>query len=574
MVKPIMPAPSANEAAVERTLFPARNATFGALARPGLRALFEAPEAATGTGTPPATAPAVLTIPRDELGKIIREELGGAIGEKFATERAATLERVAKLDEAFAKLTSDFARMYQGAVANPTSGGGIVERNLVMRPHESVDEFMERHEVTGGRVMFDRGAQGSGGRGIAIGRASGLAGVRDQRGVTASRMMRAYAAAERKNGFRGGGNIYDLAATHASKQWGDKLLADMIKETEELIKKRDTGTDEERKSIERSLGTTSIGSGAAFVKPDFASFFMDYLFSKIILFNLGAMSLPIKNELEFPFIDVAMSAAFRGEATGPNAGQPGDNFAKFVRKIVSAIAAVTNEWLDEADYGPDVFIRNHLSRALAVLVDLRAFRGRGTDNELRGADYWIENAGASHFFNRTRDAGSGKATFKTINRDLLDMMRIVSGENIDLMSGRPGYALQNETFYSLMRVLSGTALELRPFADELRGGSLQGAPVQVTTQFPTNMAGDGLGTGTNNKVDTYFGEWSTFAVGQNGGIEIKAMDGAAYKDVNGTTQPGFTNNETVIRADWKLDTVALQRGKELTRCNNDWHAEF
>jgi hypothetical protein len=236
---------------------------------------------------------------------------------------------------------------------------------------------------------------------------------------------------------------------------------------------------------------------------------------------------------------------------------------------------MTHEWLDEASYGPAVFLRNHLAGAIAEHLDLRAFRGRGTLNEVRGVDYWVEQASASHDFNRTVDAGSSKATYKTVLRDTIEMLRIIASEKIRLSSGKPGYAMQNETFYAMLRILSGSTTENRPFADELRGGTLNGAAVAVTTQFPTNQAGDGAGTGTNNKTNFYFGDWSTFAIGESQGLEIKAMDGAAYKDESGNTQLGFTNNETVIRADQRVDTVALRRGYELFRGDsNDWHAEF
>ena len=553
---------------------------------PGARHLLEAPPDAPATAATPAPAivpaadapgaPAVVTRSlKDEVIKVLREELPKPLADLFEKNRTESLEKVAKLDERLTKLDADFARAYAQAVANPRPGQGILDRDLMMQPHEGVDEYVERHGITSGRTIFTGGSRGSGGARMGGGMGRGLEGVRDQRGVTFARQFRSYAVAARQEGWRGG-DLSDAAANVALKRFGDKLVADAIKEAAELAKKtRAPGIDDtERSHAERSLSTTTIGAGAAFSVTDVSTFFMDYLFAKVIAFALGTMSITMRTEMKIPFVDGTVTAGFRGEATGPNASQPTDNQLMFVRKIVSAICAATNEWLDEADYGPDVFIRNHLARAIGTHVDLRFFRGRGTVNEVRGVDYWVDNV-SGQAFDRTRDGGSGKATYKTILHDTIDMMRLIAGNNIDLTRGRPGYAMQNETYYALMRLLSGSALELRPFADELRGGSLNGAAVQVTTQFPTTQAGDGLGDGTNNKTDLYFADWSTACIAQNGGLELQAMNGAAYKDSSGNTQLAFTNNETVFRADWKLDVALLQRGKEATKCkSNDWHVTF
>jgi HK97 family phage major capsid protein len=511
-----------------------------------------------------------VTTPNQEILAAIKD----AVGEKMADERQKTLEKVKELDDKLVKLDGDFRRVYQAALDNPKPGeNGFVERGLIMQPHESVDEYVERHGIGTGRItMAPIGLGPSGGARGAVGRVAGLAGVRDQRGLTMSRMLIAYAKSERESNF--GGVNYERAAMHAKKVMRDDRVADMIKHTEEVMKKA-RGSGEDAELAQRALGTTTPGSGAGLVLPDYTSFFMDYLFAQTIIRLLGAMSISLKAELRIPFIDTAVTAGFRGESKGPNASKPGEGYVTMTRKLLSAIVAMSNEWLDEASYQPAVFLRNHLAGALAEHFDLRAFRGRGTNDEVRGADYWVENAGATHFANRSVDAGSSKATYKTVLKDTIEPMRIISGEKIRLGQGSPGYALQNETFYAMLRILSGSTTENRPFADELRGGTLHGAKVAVTTQFPTNQAGDGAGTGTNNKTNFYFGDWSTFAIGESQGLEIKAMDGAAYKDESGNTQLGFTNNETVIRADQRVDTVALRRGYELFRGDsNDWHAEF
>lgn len=513
-----------------------------------------------------------MPAPNDVNAEILKA-IKDAVGEKMADEREKTLEKVKALDDKIGKLDGDFRRVYQAALDNPKPGeNGFVERGLQMQPHESVEEYVERHGIGTGRItMGPIGLGPSGGRGLS-GRAPGLAGVRDQRGLTMARQIIAYAASERANGFKG--VDYERAALHAKNVMGDTRVADMIKHTEELWKKS-RGSGAEAEGAQRALGTVTVGAGAGLVLPEYSSFFMDYLFAQSILFQLGVMSIPLKNELHIPFIDTAVTAAFRGEAQGPNASRPGEGFLTMTRKLLTAICAMTNEWLDEASYGPAVFLRNHLAGAIAEHLDLRAFRGRGTLNEVRGVDYWVEQAAAAHDFNRSVDAGSGKATYKTVLKDTIDMLRIIAGEKIRLSSGKPGYAMQNETFYAMLRILSGSTTENRPFADELRGGTLNGAQVAVTTQFPTNQAGDGTGTGTNNKTDLYCGEWSTFAVGGMQALQIKSMDGAAYKDESGNTQLGFTNNETVIRADQHVDTAALRNGKELVRNkSNDWHAEF
>jgi hypothetical protein len=184
-------------------------------ARPGvagLRALLEAPPDAPGTGAPtPVAAPSI----KDEVVKILREELPKPLAEHLEKQRTESVEKITKLDERLNKLDSDFARIYEAAKATTKPNeAGLIERELMMRPHESVDEYIERHRVTTGRVTSIGGSPMGGGRGR-----RGLEGVRDQRGITARASCVAFAAAARKNSFRGG-DLWDDAAQVASKRVG------------------------------------------------------------------------------------------------------------------------------------------------------------------------------------------------------------------------------------------------------------------------------------------------------------------------------------------------------------------
>jgi HK97 family phage major capsid protein len=508
-----------------------------------------------------------IPVEKDDVIKAIRDELPPIVAKQVEEGRRETHAKIDELDKKIDAIGGDFKAKYAAALGgNGRDKPGLIEQRLTMEAGESVEAYFERQRVPSGRItsIGSGAARGSGGQFL------GLAGVRDLRGVNFARFIRALGAAERKTGVM----AYDAAAEHAQRVWGDGVIAEALKTTAELVE-RARGGGEDAKVAQRSLGTVTVGNGAGFVLPEFSSFFVDYNFSQTVVRALGAMSITINNEMRIPFIDTAASGSMRDEATGPNATAPTEGFLSFVRKLFTAICPVTNEWLDEASYGPDVFIRNHLSRVLASLFDLKALRGRGASSELRGFDYWVELAGTSHYFNRTKDSGTSKCTFKTTNHDLLALMQAVSDENIDFASGRPGYALPNREVYGLMRILSGTALELRPYLDEMRGGTLNGVNYRATTQIPLTQAGDAGGTGTNNKGNIYFADWSTFAIGESQGIQIEAMRGAAYKDANGTTQPGFTNNETVFKADMRADTAALQRGKELARLDStDIGVEF
>jgi hypothetical protein len=151
-------------------------------------------------------------------------------------------------------------------------------------------------------------------------------------------------------------------------------------------------------------------------------------------------------------------------------------------------------------------------------------------------------------------------------------MRVVEEENIPDLR-RPGWAMNVATAYGLMRCLDVN--DRAQFGEEMRGGTLFGAPFRKTTAIVKNEAGDGGGSGTGNKSVLYFGDWSTFVIAERPGVDTKVQDGAAYRDVDGNIVPGIQTNEVVFVVHAKHETGCLFRGREFCRLESvDWSAAF
>lgn len=396
----------------------------------------------------------------------------------------------------------------------------------------------------------------------------GLAGVRDARGLVATRMIRMLALAQ----AHGRGTL-DEAVERAAKHLGkDDAATQSLEEQRDIIKRASEDPDFKQ----RALGTSVLGSGAGFVAPSFATTFIDYLFAQSVMRRLGAMSMPlVGNGDVVTFLDSAITVAYRQENTAQNESSPQDGTLQVMRRILSGTVALSNELLEEASFAVDAILRTHLARAMASFADRKMILGRGVSNEIRGLDWWVEQPTTAHYFNRTLD--SGAATVQTVMADFATSLSKITAENKGITrdeGAQPGVIMSYRDALGLMIAKEGTDPS-RPFYDEIRGGSVFGMPLGKSTQLPLTDAGDGSGTSTNNKSKVFVADFASLAIYERDGLSIEAFRGGAYKDSTGTMQSGVSNRETVITADMHHDFVDLYRGKSIASIRSvDWGPAF
>lgn len=473
---------------------------------------------------------------------------------KLEASRNESIELGKKLDEALKRSEAADRRVASRRVylAELQKGGPDQGATIEERIERAVSEVEVEHlSHRGMRIPVIRSMP------------RGLAGIEDGRGLVFVRMVRAMALAQ----TLGRTTIEDVIDL-ARRNYGPNDPATVsLEEQRDLIKKADGDPD----FMKRALGTQVVGNGASFVVPQFTATFQDYLFAASIMRQLGVQSLPlIGNGGEaILFFDTAMTVGYREEGAPQNESSPTEGSQNVLRRILSGTIAVNNEWLEEASYGIDAMLRTHIAQAMMAYADQRFLLGRGTENEIRGLDYWVEQPTTAHYANRTLDTGA--VTVQTVMADFANAIgRITSVErkSLDPATGaRPACAMLDRDARGLAILKEGTDPS-RPFRDEIRGGSIFGLKLGRTTQLPSTLAGDASGSGTNNKSKIFVFDANACAIFERDGIQIEAFRGGAYKDSTGTMQSGVSNRQTVITADMHHDFAELWRGKATARIDS------
>lgn len=494
----------------------------------------------------------------------ILDQAGQQKGQEILTRMAASEERGKKIEEEVVKLSGAFED-FKTRYMNAANAG----RPLTPNPHESPDEFISRaaNETAEENVV----------RGIRMGRTDmvrrGLAGVFNFSGLGAMRTLRCLAV----SWLRTGRSDFDVAAKFAQDELLDKRAAGHIEEARDLVKDAEGSDVQKRERARRALGTAIVGAGAGFLKPEQYAAFMDYLHPMSVIRALGASSLPMPNGmLKVPYLDTAATAAYRGVHGAATTSDPGEKILTLTEKMLAGQIVMANELLKSASFAVEVFMRAHLARVMATTFDLKAIRGLGVSDELRGLDWWLDsskNSQVSSSHKAARTLSGGVATARTIRADLLSCQEIVEEENIGAQPSDFGYAMCVREKYGLMRVRD--TQDRFEFADEMKGGTLLGAKFAATTQIPKTAAGDGAGSGTNNKSSVYGVNFASVVVAEVESPQVEFQSGAAYKDASGTVQSGFSQNESALAIFERHDFGLLLRGKEGKLLTSvDWGVAF
>jgi HK97 family phage major capsid protein len=418
------------------------------------------------------------------------------------------------------------------------------------RLEETPDEYIQRHR--------GRNAQS---RLFAAG--LGTASIRDHRGIMAARLMRTALIAS--------GNLE--AMDNIAKSWDDIDLRASISGLSEIVKgltgtstrgltpefaARAMGLTDVAEAKVRALGTNDLTAGGALVPAIYAAEILDILHARVVVDALGAMSLPLEGgDIKQPFMDQGVGVSRVGENAAVNATEPTFGELILTGHELAAAVPIGNKLMASASVSVDAMIRDHLVKQFRKMMDLDCIRGRGESNKVRGLDYWVDQASASHQFNRQK-AGAD-STVDEITEDLVAAIAVVEGEDLPLDAG--GWVLSVRDKYGLFRRRGSDGHLV--FEPEMRSGVLWGFPFGATTQVPTNLGGTGS--------VVYFGDFSTMVHAERAGIQVEAVRGAAYNDATGSVVSGASRRQTVVFANAEHDFGCLYRGKEVAKIKLvDW----
>jgi HK97 family phage major capsid protein len=499
------------------------------------------------------------------------KELLAAIKAEFGAAAAPILERMDASEARAKKADEKIEQLMQSAAAAPAVNAhlGAIQRGapLVISHDETPETYVERLlEQDSVRQIAEQVLGRRGGNRV-------RAHVRSHAGLDFVRILRAMGVAKIRDGINTSTSQPSPdSVLKVLSDWGDKRVAGLVEAARDHNKRGLEAAPKERERMQRAMNSSVVGAGAGFVSKQVFGGFIDFNWPATVARALGALSIPVtKNSIDLLYIDSAAGAARRGQLTAATQTSIAEKQLTMTLTLLSAFMAASNELLDEADLNLDVLYRSMLSKALARQENLDFLTGLGVSSDPRGFDWWCDDSkntmvSSAHDFTRTLN-GSSVPDFDTIRKDLFTAMQAVEEEDIAPTS--PGWGFSVAVQYGLMRCINSN--DMPAYADEMRGGTLLGAPFKASTQIVKNLAGDGSGSGTGNKGNIYYADWSTFAIAEDPSVDLKVVDGGTYKDVNGNTITGLTTNETVFVIHAKNTPGCLQRGKELCRINSvDW----
>lgn len=225
-------------------------------------------------------------------------------------------------------------------------------------------------------------------------------------------------------------------------------------------------------------------------------------------------------------------------------------------KQVAALVKLSARLIKLSNPGAEQIVRNDLSIALGLAIDLAALRGAGGANEPTG----IANTASINTV--ALGADGAVATFD----DLLDMEGTVEDNNA--LASSAGSSLGYVMHTKVKRLLKKA--KVAQYSGDTKGQYLilpmsdtnmrdiLGYDFRTTTQVPTNLT-KGSGTALS---EIYFGNWRDLLIGNWGGLELASSNVAG--DNNGGA---FSSNQVWVRAIQEVD-VAVRNPKSFCLIND------
>lgn len=227
----------------------------------------------------------------------------------------------------------------------------------------------------------------------------------------------------------------------------------------------------------------------------------------------------------------AASVGWIGEGAVIASSQPTTGSITLNGKKLAALTAVSNDLLRIADASADAFVRDDLSAEMALGEDLAFLRGTGLSGQPRG----IRNSVASAM---VVASGGDSAALK--RNDLVNAVARLAARNVRFSAANAAWLMSERTKYRLMATVDGNSNPSFPGLET--AGTILGYRVLSTNQI-LNTTGDG------DESEIYFVCGSECVIGEVRGLELAALDGAAYyNSTAGAVQSGFSQDETAIRA--------------------------
>lgn len=290
-------------------------------------------------------------------------------------------------------------------------------------------------------------------------------------------------------------------------------------------------------SVAKALEASSFSGGGALIPEEYSSDFIEFLYNSTAVRQLGATVLDMpEGNLNIGRQNATATANWIGEsvAIAPSQGSYGQ--LRLSAKKLGVFVPVSNDIIRRLPSGFESLVMSDMQNVAVIAEDAKFIRGDGTSDTPKGIYNWVA---ASQRFDR--DSTNSLAT---ITSDLLRAMYKVEGSNINPV--RPGWMFNPRIKFFLMSLRTDDGYPV--FLDEMRNGTLYGAPFVATNSIPKNLGGDG------DESEVYYGAFEHAVIGQTLNVMIDMSDAASYLS-GSTTVHGFQADVSVLRLLHEVDFV-------------------
>ena len=293
--------------------------------------------------------------------------------------------------------------------------------------------------------------------------------------------------------------------------------------------------DNTRKKVMGALGG---GPGGGYIVPMiYVAELIELLRAEAVVAALGATVLAALQGS--PVYIPRQSAGSTGYWVGENVAITGSDLTleqiSLTPKKVGALVKLSNTLLKLSNPSAEALVRSDIATAIALQIDLKAFRGTGASNQPTG----IANTASIN----TVAIGTNGGDLSWDN--LIDMEYALAEDNA--LRGKLGFAFHPAIRRKLLKTKvaqysgdTGGNYYVSPPITETTFQAWLGYPYKMTTQIPINLT-KGSGTAL---TEVYYGNWADLLIGQWGGMEIMASQ---------ETSDSFEKDQTWVRILQEVD---------------------
>ena len=302
------------------------------------------------------------------------------------------------------------------------------------------------------------------------------------------------------------------------------------------------------------------GSGGFIVPPEYINEIIEILRPMCAVRSANPRTMPMPHgTMTLPAQTGAATASYSGEVSSITTSQQtlGQIVASY--KKLTALVPVSNDLMRYADPAADAFVRDDLTKVMALREDLAFLVGDGTQSTPRGFlsfanEYALQQGGAAGTWlssgNSTYGSGGNFITSNesysqtTVANELAGMVNRLDTANVADM--RRVWFFHPRIYNYLFNLLN--SLGLYVYRDELSKGTLLGYPVaRRSTQIPINI-NDTTSANTVGASFIFLVEMTDAMILDSMTLELFVSREGSYTDSGGNQVNLVQVDQTLIRA--------------------------